>query len=216
MMTRDLFFSMKKFCIIAVDYEHHVPRTGEVPSIQTGLQSIANQTFRDFNIVICHDGPKEKTYEEEGINFKSLGISPILINTKKRMNDWGHSSRDLAMKYAYENNLGEYYVQFNIDNLLYKNALDVLNNEMKKTDKKIFLFSIFHHVDNNIMSGGRAVFHKTDALQLVAHRDVWKDFGFWKDKRYDSDGHIYTSMCVYSPNGDSNCHGILEVLGENF
>jgi hypothetical protein len=207
---------MKKFCIIAVDYEYHVPRTGKTPSIQTGLQSIANQTFRDFNIVICHDGPKEKTYEEEGIDFKALGIEPILINTEKRMNDWGHSSRDLAMKYAYENNLGEYYIQFNIDNLLYKNALEYLNNEIDKTTKNIFLFSIIHHVIGAVVSGDRPVFHKTDALQVVAHRDVWKECGFWEDKRYDSDGYIYTSMCAHLPDEEPNYHGILKVLGENF
>ena len=85
-----------KFGIIAVDYENHVPRQGMID----GLQSIANQTYKNFDIVICHDGPKAKPYSEE-IDFAGMGLSPHIINTPNWMGEWGHYSRDLALTYAY-------------------------------------------------------------------------------------------------------------------
>jgi len=204
---------MKKFCIIAVDYEHHVPRGKQKPSIQNGLKSLALQTFQDFNLIICHDGPKEKTYEEEGIIFDEIGINPIVLNTPKRYANWGHSSRDTAMRYAYENNLGEYYIQFNIDNLLNKNALKEINDAITESGNPIVIFSIYHHKHNNgvFLSGIPPVRFKIDALQMVAHKEVWKENDFWHDKREQSDGFMYQEICK-----QYEYTHIPKILGENF
>jgi len=204
---------MKKFCIIAVDYEHHVPRGEQKPSIQHGLKSLALQTFQDFNLIICHDGPKEKTYEEEGIVFNEIGVNPIILNTPEKMADWGHSSRDMAMRYAYENNLGEYYIQFNIDNLLNKDALKEINNALVESTNPIVIFSIYHHKHNGgmFMSGVPPVRFKIDALQMVAHKEVWKKNNFWYDKRNQSDGFMYEWICK-----QYRYAHIPKILGENF
>jgi hypothetical protein len=204
---------MKKFCIIAVDYEHHVPRGEQKPSIQTGLQTLADQTFKDFNIIICHDGRKDRTYEEEGIDFKKLGIEPIIANTHPRMNDWGHSSRDLAMKLAYEKNLGEYFIQFNIDNFFNNDALEILNNTINSSDKKVFIFPVFHHKYKGgvVLSGIPPVLYNIDAMQLVAHRDIWKANNFWYNKRDISDGILYEDICK-----KNEYEHIPITLGENF
>jgi hypothetical protein len=68
-----------RFSIIAVDYEKHVPRAGMV----RGLESLAKQTFKDFELVICHDGPKETPYEDE-IDFKDAFLSATLSKLLER------------------------------------------------------------------------------------------------------------------------------------
>lgn len=194
---------MKKFCVLARDYEFHVPRSHDtdIPqstSILRGLESLSKQTFNDFDLVICHDGPKQRTYLEEGIDFNSLGLDPILINTPERMQNYGHHSADAAMRYAYENNLGEYYIQFNIDNEFFPNAFEVLYDKISSHDEKVFLFTINHWKipgrEGQEFSGIPVVVGNVDAMQVVAHRDIWSEVGFWHSDHEWADGIIYEEM----------------------
>jgi len=192
----------KRFCVIAVDYEYHVPRQHDSDiinstSIHRGLKSLKDQTFKDFNVVICHDGPKDKSYYDEGIDLEALGISGMLINTPERNADWGHSSRDLAMRTAYENDLGEYYIQFNIDNEFFPNAFHTLDSILKEIEEKVVTFGVHHWkaLGGNVLTGSVARLNSIDAMQLVAHKDVWRDMNFWYDKSFASDGIIYEEMC---------------------
>lgn len=198
---------MAKFAIIAVDYEKHVPRNGMVE----GIKSLANQTYKDFELIICHDGPKEIPYDHE-INFNELGLSPHILNTESKNADWGHSSRDLAMKYAYENLPDcDYYIQFNIDNLFNENAFQVINDKISETLSQVVIFSIFHNKLGWVVQGIPPVHCNIDCMQLVAHRDVWSNIGFWYDKDMMSDGTLYQEI----GSKYSYVH-IPEVLGHNF
>jgi len=193
-----------KFSIIAVDYEHHVPRLG----MKKGIESIANQTFKDFELIICHDGPKEIPYEEE-INFSELGLDPVITNTESKHALWGHPSRDAAMRIA----KGEYFLQFNIDNLLKPECLETIAKKINENENiKIFIFSILHWKLGGInFSGIPPVLCNIDALQLVAHRDIWKENNYWNNYENWSDGIIYENLC----RSNSWIH-IPEILGENF
>lgn len=208
----------KRFCIIAVDYEYHVPREHDdrfidSTSIMRGLESLGAQTFKDFNVVICHDGPKQVPYEDEGIDFNELGLDPYVINTENRWSDWGHSSRDFAMEYAYENNLGEYYIQFNIDNELFPQALQVLSDAIDSSENEIFIFPVHHWKASggDIFRGVPPRLCNIDCMQLVAHKNVWKSVGMWYNKDAMSDGIIYQDMCERFPWTE-----VQECLGHNF
>ena len=219
---------MTKFSIIAVDYENHVHRQGMV----NGLKSLAEQSFQDFELIICHDGPKQISYEKE-INFKELGLSPIIINTPQHMGNWGHSSRDMAMRQA----SGEFFIHFNIDNLLYPNCLEKINNKIEETNSKIIIFSIIHHKINALrrgyilnqcaegwvaeswvpedktlfFTGIPPVYCNIDALQLVAHRKIWENNDYWNDYHEQSDSKIYERFCK-----ENEYVHIPDILGENF
>ena len=195
---------MPRFSIIAVDYEGHVPRYG----MYQGLKSLAEQTFKDFELIICHDGPRENQ-EEYGRVLQELGLSAKIINTPKRMNDWGHSSRDYAMRRAD----GEYFIQFNIDNLFYPDALEKINKKLDEVNEQIVIFQVRHH-----KAAGGAVFTGIppkhcfiDAMQLVAHRKIWENIGYWYNKEGTSDGLIYEDMCNRYPWAE-----LPECLGDNF
>jgi hypothetical protein len=160
-------------------------------------------------LVICHDGTKSLPYEKE-YDFDSSGLDPIYLNTSDRVNDWGHSSRDLALKYAYENLDADYYVIFNIDNTLFPNALDKINKKIEESGSPIITFGIFHKKENRDILGDLPILSNIDAMQLVAQKNIWSENNFWHDKRMASDGYIYEKMC--SENAWSN---IPEILGIN-
>jgi len=193
----------KKFSVIAVDYEFHVPREG----MKKGIESLANQTFKDFELIICHDGPKEVPYEEE-IDFKELGLSPIIINTPQHMGNWGHSSRDMAMRQA----RGEFFIHFNIDNIFYPEAFEKINDSLERTNLDVAIFTIIHHKEGGrVFSGLPPAMAYIDCMQLVAHRDIWQKINYWYDLSYASDGFIYPHIASEYP----YVH-IIECLGENF
>ena len=50
---------MPKFTIIATDAENHVPRD----RMREGIESILNQTFDDYELLIIHDGPRSNEVE---------------------------------------------------------------------------------------------------------------------------------------------------------
>jgi hypothetical protein len=205
---------MPKFSILATDYDKHVLRD----KAAQGLLTLSMQTFKDFELIICHDGPKEKTYEEEGIDFKSLNLDPIIINTDKRYNDWGHTSRDKMLKMA----KGDWIIHFNIDNILYPQALEMISNRMdqlKKLVKDPERFSVIFYIKHwKIDPSGSTIFKgippklmKTDLLQMVISRKIWEEIGYWYNKKERSDGVIYEEI------GKKYQWAVLPiVLGENF
>ena len=192
-----------KFSVIAVDYENHVPREGMV----NGLKSLAEQTFKDFELIICHDGPKQIPYEDE-INFKELSLSPIIINTPQHYGNWGHSSRDMAMRQAN----GEYFIQFNIDNKFYPTAFEKINNCIEETSSSVVIFTIQHFKEGGRFIKGVPPSHgQIDCMQLVAHRNVWQELGYCYNTNIESDGYIYSRI------GENYLYShIDECLGENY
>jgi hypothetical protein len=212
-----------RFSIIAVDYENHVSRS----RMKDGLLSLANQTFKDFELIIVHDGPKNIPYEEE-FDFNVFKNPPIFLNTLIRMDNWGHSSRDLGMRKAN----GEYFIHFNIDNIFYPEALTEIDNKIKENDSKIIIFTIIHHKINALkrgytlsqyaegwvpedkrylFTGLPPVYCGIDAMQLVAHRDIWENVDYWYDLHEKSDSLIYSKFCK-----EYSFEHIEKVLGENF
>ena len=202
-----------KFGIIAVDYEHHVPRNGMIE----GIKSISEQTYKNFDVFICHDGQKSKPYSHEFANVK-ISFNAYYLNTIRRMNNWGHSSRDFAMRFACANTDCDYFLHFNIDNYLFPNALNQINETIMATNTKVVVFSINHYKLNKVRSVNPRYFpgvpprrYNIDAMQLVAHKDVWREVGFWFKKYEQSDGEIYETIC-----SKNRWEHIDEVLGNNY
>ena len=194
-----------KFSIIAVDYDGHVPREG----MKAGLQSLADQTFKDYELIIIHDGPKTIPYEEE-FDFSVFKNPPVFLNTPYRINDWGHSSRDMGMRVA----SGDYFLQFNIDNIHFPHALEKISQRIDETGDPIIIFSIYHfkiNGDSEPFRGLPPVYCNIDALQLVASRQTWEEVGYWYEKEPSADGVIYQDMCT-----KFNYSHIEEVLGNNY
>jgi hypothetical protein len=206
-----------KFSILATDYDKHVPREG----MKRGLESVSAQSIDDFELIICHDGPKEKTYEEEGIDFKSLGLDPIIMQTDKRYNDWGHTSRDEMLRIA----KGDWIVHFNIDNIMYPFCLEMVSNKIDETKDRLRAsnkdsdrFSVIFYIkhwkifkNGGILKGIPPKLMNTDLLQMVISKKIWEDMGYWYNKNERADGIIYEEIGKKYP-----WVTLPELLGENF
>ncbi|MEY4697709.1 MAG: hypothetical protein RIT14_2137 [Pseudomonadota bacterium] len=117
-MTPPVSDHAPRFSIIIVDYEGAVPRD----IFRRKIASLAAQDFRDFEVLVYHDGPKATSYAED---VAGLDLPPGLQFhiTPTRANDWGHSNRDRGIRAA----RGDWILHSNADNLLYPDCLRVLS-----------------------------------------------------------------------------------------
>lgn len=109
-----------KFSVIVPHYDKSV--SDEL--FTEGIQCLLNQSFKNFEILIYHDGPLSRPLPEI---YKKLENKKVYV-TKYRENNWGHGNRDRGIKQAE----GEYIIHFNPDNLLYENALEEINKVANK------------------------------------------------------------------------------------
>ena len=201
---------MTRFSIIATDYEPYVPRD----RMYEGLESLAAQTFTDFELIIVHDGPKPTPPDE----YYTDGLNYTYMETDKHYGvygleefyagyGWGHHSRDLGMR----SSKGEYIINFNIDNILYPDALEKINRRLTSSKADLLVFACKHEKFNvEYFSGIPPVMGKVDMLQCVVSRRAWDSIGGWYRYDHSADGFLFQEMVerygyVHIP----------EVLGEN-
>lgn len=191
-----------------------------------GIDSLVNQTFKDYEILCYHDGP---------LLDKRIPLPIEIQPTSSRFNDWGHSLRDQGMRDA----KGHYILHFNPDNLLYPNALElihketlresrVFNEEGKCLDNNdIIIFPVIMRglqiahkrlcrFDNDpeiytIFTGVPVKQHNIDCMQLVMKRELWLTEGGWHDKSHDGDGIMYETFSARY-----GYRTVREVLGEHW
>jgi glycosyltransferase involved in cell wall biosynthesis len=174
------------------------------------LKSLAAQTFRDFEVLLFHDGPPSRALPappDELPNYRPR-------STDTRANDYGHSLRDLGIRLAQ----GDYIVHLNADNLLYPDALEEIDRTSRReeeetvslslrTNPALLVFPIamrgvvgtclghyirtFNPEHTVILTGCPPVVANIDCMQLVMRRELWLAYGGWYDKSRDSDGNMY-------------------------
>ena len=175
-----------------------------------GLDSLSQSTFKDFEVLIYHDGPISRPFPK----ISGYNLNYKYKETKKRYNDWGHSLRDLGIKEA----RGEYIVHFNPDNLLDPHALQ----EIAKLDDDIIICPVVlegtyrkgsmlvrtHKEENRVLLDGFPPVHQNiDAFQLVMKTQIWRKEGGWYNKTEQGDGIMYQEFCKkYEPR---YCHATI-------
>lgn len=207
-----------KFSIIVPHYDGSI--SDEL--FERGIQSLLDQSYQNFEVLIYHDGPTQRPIPDL---WKKFGDRSKLTITKKRENNWGHGNRDRGIK----SSVGEYIIHFNPDNILYPDALEDISFKSEEvyrfnTTNKIIIFPIkmcglqcnghylWREADkanekSMILSGWPAIKHNIDAMQLVMHNQLWYKYGGWYDKTEQSDGNMYPRFV--KENGARYCSNIL-------
>ena len=221
-----------RFSIIMVDYDQSVNRD----YMRRAIRSLMVQTLSSFEIILLHDGPKERPYQEELDEDQISAIDHIVI-TEERYNNWGHSLRDMGIRKAQ----GEYIVHFNADNVLFPHALERFaffadqdfppiydKDGVIKNNNDILIFSIYmrgvvfcnggysrrvgeEDKYSTIMTGIPTRFRNIDCMQLVMKRQCWLAENGWYDKSRNSDGIMYPDLVA-----KYGARYIPEVLGEHW
>ncbi|MHB8346912.1 MAG: glycosyltransferase [Acidiferrobacterales bacterium] len=227
--------SSPKFSIIIPDYEKSVSRK----YAERCLKSLQVQTFGEYEVLLYHDGPKEKSYADEFDFILGWDRCRTCV-TEQRYNDWGHSLRDIGIRAS----VGEYIVHLNADNVLYPFALEKIVEEMAKHRSSPFDSRVNATPDLNtndivifpvlmigVQGDGTRIWQETrdnpalsiimtgypaypgfiDCMQLVMKRSVWLQYGGWYDKSMNSDGVLYTRFV-----NERRAKYVPAVLGEHW
>jgi glycosyltransferase involved in cell wall biosynthesis len=210
---------MKFFSIIATDYEDSVPP--EV--LQRFIDSLKAQTFKDFEVIILHDGKRKGDVISIDIGDLDVTFNESLF----RANLWGHNLRSYGMMKA----SGRFFIHTNTDNLYYPDALELLHRiindqypafkvfinqvkmmgmKIKEThipiakDKTMPVTSRYYDTPRDysssiILTGDPPVWGNIDLMNLVAANEVWESICYWYDMGVSSDGIIYNKICTLYP-----------------
>ena len=184
-----------KFSIIVPHYDQVISDE----QLTEVMSSLSNSTFKDFEVLLYHDGPVSRPLPE----LSGYNLNIKVRETKKRYNDWGHSLRDLGIKEA----KGEYIIHLNPDNILYTDTLQ----EIAKMDSDIIICPVIldgtirkkegllrtgKDGDQVILDGHPPIHQNIDAMQLVMKTSLWRKNGGWFDKSEQSDGLMYQKFCL--------------------
>jgi len=219
-----------KFSII-IPYHHTVANSSDINKL---LESIDEQTFKDFEVLLIHDGPNPEASDLKTSVTYTYKLE--YIETKYRYDDWGHSLRDMGIK----SSNGEYLLFLNCDNIFYSDGLAVINDCIEKEDpygytygdykwnsKDIVIFPIkligqttdgFHLFRSEddletemILTGYPPQVNYIDCMQLVMSKAKWDYYGGWYNKSFAADGEMYPRF-VQENLGARYAH---KVLGEH-
>ena len=184
------------------------------------LDSLINQEYKGFEVLLYHDGNLTRELSEE------VATRIIKLGTKLRIvpykGVWGHNLRDLGIKEA----KGEYIIHLNSDNVLFdlRDLIIAISNSgfmpvyifrlimvgLVVTKDNTTLFRTMNPEDKLILNGVPKLNH-IDCMQLVAKREVWLDRGGWTSFAKNSDGIIYEDICKKYPYHKSKI-----VIGEHW
>lgn len=112
-------------------------------TLPSALDSLLNQTFQDFNIVICEDGSTDKTIDVLKDYEKKFPQKIIILRNEKNM------GLNYTLNKALKKSNGVYIARMDADDLSIKNRLEIQNDFLDKNKEYDFVSSNMIHFDEN-------------------------------------------------------------------
>lgn len=200
-----------KFSVVMVDYEESASRH----ELRRAVECFTNQTYKNFELLIYHDGPKKQSYQQDLENCK-LPENIKFFESEVRENNWGHSNRNRGIHQA----AGEWIIHTNADNVFYPFALQEMVSAIEyenwtvnpdnslTSDWDALVFPIImkgyaprkrritrlHEQSDKlsvVLSCVPIKVSQIDTMQFVMKKKTWLEKGGWSDLSFDSDGKLY-------------------------
>ena len=112
--------------------------------IEASMTSIRNQTLEEIEIICINDGSQDKTL----LMLQEMELQDKRIRVINQKNQGQSAARNVGLSVA----SGEYVYFFDSDDLLEKNALEILYNHANCTKSEIILFDGLTFYDNDDLS----------------------------------------------------------------
>lgn len=181
------------FSILATYYQG----TTSDEEFQRFLASLAAQTYRNFEVILFHDGPLDHR----------VPCDYAIHQTPERRGQWGHDLRAKALRRA----TGIYILHTNADNEYAPTALEELHAflSVRPADIVIGAVDMVGMVTTEIgfeYPGGKRdpshvtrfgphapLYRAIDLMQLCARRSTWSQYGF-VGRDHSADGRLFEKM----------------------
>jgi glycosyltransferase involved in cell wall biosynthesis len=146
------------------------------------IPSILAQEYKNYEILVIHDGPISDEELELIQNFKDDRIK--ILNTDKHYNDWGHTPREFALDHL--NPESELLVFTGADNYYIPKFLFYMINCFSDTRIVGAFCNCLHNYWDWAMINTRLIFGSIDCGCFMVRADVAKKIG-WKHKVHEAD-----------------------------
>ena len=164
-----------------------------VPVYNTGLyleeclNSIHNQTFKDYEVICVDDGSSDNSYEILN-KYKNIIKNYKVIHQE---NQGVGSARNTALKHVN----GDYIAFIDSDDYIEKNYLDRLYSEACETNSDVVICNFYRYFDNYnlnlpvIWKKSKGIYNKESILKslipdILIHSYLWNKL--WKRELFDN------------------------------
>jgi len=181
----------KRFGIIAVTYREYFK--------ESFFYSILEQTCKDFDLHIYHDGEDIQRWEEY-IRKSGWSANVFWHNTEKRMNQFGHDLRDLGIKEQADKY--EWLIITNCDNYYVPKFLEYLNQSIESNSNAgvVYYHTVHSHNRGDADPAGeygllKGVFEpcRLDIGAFATKSSICKELGF-KERYNEADAFFISEI----------------------
>jgi hypothetical protein len=181
--SKKVFDEIEKILLKNIKFTIITPTYKRPYSLKRCIDSVINQTYENFEMLICSDGHDVsvkntiETYNDDRLKYSYV----------EQINDTGTTQRNLSIRNA----VGDYIMYIDDDNIIYENCLDTIKNNIRH-DTGMIIFKTFNCLVNGIIPNNKEIRHgNIDSLSVAIKRKIasenkWKniyehDYLFIKD-----------------------------------
>lgn len=186
-----------------------IPTYNRNESLKEAIESVINQTYKKWEILVCHGGPNEKTKEIiESYNNKNIKY----YNTYQNQNDLGADQRN----YITQNCNGEWILYLDDDNILYPNCIETLVNHINIDTGLIISkhhFNDAEHINLILPYENKLTPACYDFVTLLIKTEIAKKF-VW-DSNWGQDHRFFNNCENYILKNNLKIEYVSNILGNH-
>lgn len=189
----------KKFSII-------VPTHKRIYQLKTALQSIFNQNYKNYEVIVCSDG--YDSFDEHCVlSFNDARFKYYSIDKSGNIN-WGHDQRNEMIKYC----TGDYVMWLDDDNDIVSDYLEYAN-EISEENCGMMVFKINHSTVGTIPFKNDIICTEIDTLNVMVRTDIASKFK-WKND-YEADFIFIDTVKKYCNENNIQIKYLDKIIGNH-